>query len=185
MSTSQTPSRSGRRPRKHLFGRFKRNDSGASMIEFAMVATPFLAVLIAIFETTLIFFTQSTLETAVANASRSIRTGQAQADNLTDEQFKAMVCSTFSGYLNCNERLTVDVRSFSNFAAVDLPSALGDDEELRGNNEFSPGDSSEVVVVRAFYVWNMLTPDHFTGLSNMAGSKRLIAAASAFRNEPF
>jgi len=186
VSTSQTPSRGGSRPRKHLFGRFKRNDSGASMIEFAMVATPFLAVLIAIFETTLIFFTQSTLESAVATASRAIRTGQVQAEGLTDAQFKSMVCSGFSGYLNCDEKLTIDVRSFSNFASVNLPSALDEEtQELAGNNEFSPGDTSEVVVVRAFYVWDMVTPDHFTGLSNMAGTKRLIAAASAFRNEPF
>lgn len=189
MSTSQTNSRNGnggRRPRRHLFGRFKRDKNGSSLVEFGFIALPFLAVLIAIFETTLIFFTQSALETGVANAARAIRTGQVQADGITEAQFKGMVCSSLAGYLDCNNNVTVDVRSFSDFASVALPDALDDEtRELNPDTEFSPGGTSEVVVVRVFYVWDMVTPDHFTGLSNMAGTKRLIAAAAAFRNEPF
>ncbi|MGI9413900.1 MAG: TadE/TadG family type IV pilus assembly protein [Hyphomicrobiales bacterium] len=168
-----------------MFGRFKRNSDGSSMIEFGMIAMPFLALLIAIFETTLIFFTQSALETGVANAGRMIRTGQVQADGITENQFKGLVCDSLAGYLDCNSKVTVDVRSFSDFASISLPAALDEDGELAGGTEFTPGDSSEVVVVRVFYVWDMMTPDHFTGLSNMSGTKRLIAAASAFRNEPF
>ena len=189
MSTSRTPGRcdrGDRKPRRHLFGRFKRSTSGSSIIEFGFVVMPFLALLIAIFETTLIFFTQSALETGVSNAGRMIRTGQVQADGITEEQFKGLVCNSLAGYLNCNSRVTVDVRSFSDFSSVSLPPALDPDtEELNGGTEFTPGGTSEVVVVRVYYVWDMVTPDHFTGLSNMAGTKRLIAAAAAFRNEPF
>jgi Flp pilus assembly protein TadG len=141
--------------------------------------------LIAIFETTLIFFTQSALETGVAKAGRMIRTGQVQSQGLSESQFKTAVCDSLAGYLDCNGRLTIDVRSFSNFASVVLPPALDENDELAGGTTFVPGNTSEVVVVRAFYVWDMITPDHITGLSNMSGGKRLIAAASAFRNEPF
>ena len=168
-----------------LFRRFRRSEDGTSAIEFGIVALPFMGLLIAIFETTLIFFTQSALETGVANAGRMIRTGQVQADGLSEDAFKNLVCNSLAGYLDCNNRLTVDVRSFSDFGGVALPDPLDGDGELAGGSQFSPGGTSEVVVVRAFYVWEMITPDHITGLSNMPNGRRLIAAASAFRNEPF
>lgn len=168
-----------------LLGRFRRNEKGATAIEFAIVATPFLALLIAIFETTLIFFTQSALETGVANAGRLIRTGQAQTQGISEAAFKTAICDSLAGYLDCQNKLTVDVRSFDNFGGITLPPALDEDGELNGGTAFSPGGTSQVVVVRAFYVWDMITPDHITGLSNMPDGKRLIAAASAFRNEPF
>jgi hypothetical protein len=50
---------------------------------------------------------------------------------------------------------------------------------------FQPGDAGDVVVVRAFYTWPMLTPTVGTTFSNMAGGKRLLEASIAFRNEPF
>ena len=188
MNTSRKPAKcdgGSKRPRRSLFNRFRRNSDGGSIIEFAMIAGPFFALMIAIFETTLIFFTQSALETGIANAGRMIRTGQVQSDGLTEAQFKALVCDSLAGYLDCNNKVTVDVRSFSDFASIALPDALGDDGEVSGATEFSPGDASEVVVVRAFYVWDMLTPDHFTGMANMSGARRLLGAATAFRNEPF
>lgn len=185
--SSNSPRNAARRTRfgRLLFNRFRRNAEGATAIEFGIVALPFLGLLIAIFETTLIFFTQSALETGVANAGRMIRTGQVQTQGISEAAFKTAVCNSLAGYLNCNSRLTVDVRSFSNFASVTLPAALDGDGELAGGTQFAPGNTSQVVVVRAFYVWDMITPDHITGLSNMANGKRLIAAASAFRNEPF
>lgn len=168
-----------------LLRRFKGSSDGATAVEFGIVALPFLGLLIAIFETTLIFFTQSALESGVANAGRMIRTGQVQAQGISEETFKTLVCNSLAGYLSCSENLSVDVRSFSDFASVALPDAVDDDGNLVENFTYSTGASSEVVVVRAFYVWDMMTPDHFTGLSNMNGGNRLIAAASAFRNEPF
>ena len=170
---------------RRLFGRFRRNKDGASAIEFGIVGVPFLVLMMAIFETTMIFFTQSALETGVANAGRLIRTGQVQTQGISEAAFKTAVCDSLAGYLDCDANLTIDVRSFTSFGGVVLPDALNEDDELAGGNTFSPGNTSEVVVVRAFFVWDMVTPDHITGLANMAGGKRLIAAASAFRNEPF
>jgi len=48
--------------------RLVRRQDGAAMVEFGLVATPFLALLFAILETALIFFAGQALETAVAEA---------------------------------------------------------------------------------------------------------------------
>ena len=61
-----------------LVRRFVRQQDGAAAVEFALVAAPFLALIFAILETALVFFAGQALETAVANSSRLIMTGQAQ-----------------------------------------------------------------------------------------------------------
>src|SRR5215218_3414434 len=52
--------------------RFRQDQAGAYAVEFALLATPFLALLFGIFEVGLGILTAASLETAVANASRQI-----------------------------------------------------------------------------------------------------------------
>jgi len=61
-----------------ILRRFGRREDGAAAVEFAMVAAPFFAVLFAIMETAMVFFAGQTLETAAADSSRLIFTGEAQ-----------------------------------------------------------------------------------------------------------
>jgi hypothetical protein len=51
--------------------------------------------------------------------------------------------------------------------------------------EYDPGDAGEIVVVRTFYEWPLHTNLLGLGLANLSNGKRLIASATAFRNEPF
>jgi len=41
------------------------------------------------------------------------------------------------------------------------------------------------VVVRLFYQWPLLVTGLGYNISNLSGSKRLLSATAAFRNEPF
>ena len=56
-------------------------------VEFALVAAPFLALLVATFETALVFFAGRVLDEVTEEASRYILTGQAQQSNMTQAQF--------------------------------------------------------------------------------------------------
>ena len=53
----------------------RRNDDGATAIEFAIVSMPFLALLFGIMSVSLVFFWIFTMENAVWAASRDLRTG--------------------------------------------------------------------------------------------------------------
>src|SRR6187402_1232015 len=68
--------------------RFARGEDGIAAVEFGIVAAPFLALMFAIMETALVFFASQTLETAVADSSRLIMTGQVQTGNFTETKFK-------------------------------------------------------------------------------------------------
>ncbi|MEQ1755241.1 MAG: TadE/TadG family type IV pilus assembly protein [Micropepsaceae bacterium] len=167
-----------------FLGKFRRKTSGTTAIEFAIVALPFFSLMFAIFDVSLVYFATSALENAVAAASREIRTGQAQAAAMTQTQFRDLICARITPLLACDSHLVIDVRKFTSFGTIATPPALNPDGTFAGNSQFQIGTAGDVVVVRAFYAWPMLTPTGLT-YSNMTGHSRLLSSATAFRNEPF
>ena len=165
--------------------RFLRDERGATMVEFALVAGPFLVMLVGLLEVCLIFIATTTLEHGAAEAARQIRTGELQAKGASASAFKALVCENTFGLLDCNNRLKVDVRVFDSFTNTSGGSPIKDggvsDEDL----QFDAGSGSDIVLARVFYEWNIITPVIGGPLSNMDDNKRLLQASVAFRNEPF
>jgi Flp pilus assembly pilin Flp len=165
-------------------GRFARDRSGASALEFALVATPLILLLLAVLQVGLVYFANFALESAIDRGARLIRTGQAQT--FSAQQFKTEVCKHLSAPLTCND-LMLDVRSYPSFggAAGNLAPAPGADGKPKDYG-FDPGEAEDVVVVRGFYpldIGSVLPSD--ISLSNMEGGGRLLMATAAFRNEPF
>lgn len=165
--------------------RFARDRKGAAAVEFALIAGPFFMLLFGILEIALIFFATAIIEDAVSQAARDIRTGELQTAGQGEADFRAAVCQRISTIADCG-RLRVDVRTFENFSSVNMTPPMTEDGELDDQNfTFEPGDAGDVVVVRVFYDWTLLGPGMINGLSNLPGNRRLISAATAFRNEPF
>lgn len=166
--------------------RLRRDQSGASAVEFAMIAAPFFALLLAIVEVSLVFFANFTLENAVDQAGRLIRTGQAQQQGFDKDRFKESICERIYAMLDCTGGLQVDVKRFENFSGIggNLDDPLDGDGELRDDFEYDPGNGGDVVVVRAFYVWDLIA-DLPGGLGNLPSGARLLAATTTFRNEPY
>ncbi|MEM6616536.1 MAG: TadE/TadG family type IV pilus assembly protein [Pseudomonadota bacterium] len=172
-------------PTQLLLRRFGRNKDGAAAVEFALIAIPFFALLFAILETALSFFAGQLLETGVFNASRLIRTGQAQEAGFSANQFRDAVCDEVFGLLDCQNDIVVDVRTYVDFndaANLDEPVQNG---EFNFQPQFDPGDREEIVVVRAFIQWPTIVPKLGNDMSNLSNGNRLLASAVTFRNEPF
>lgn len=180
--------RSARRFRgtlRALLCRFARREDGTAAIEFSLVVLPFLALMIAIIETAIVFFAGQTLETAVADSARLILTGQAQSGNFDQTAFKQQVCARIYALFDCANGIYVDVRTASTFATVTLTPPLDNNGNLTNNFVYQPGGPCAIVVVRLFYQWPIYMQLMGLGLSNMAGQNRLLTATAAFRNEPF
>lgn len=168
--------------------RFRKSDDGVTAVEFAFVGGPFIYLLMVIFETGLMLFAEYVVENGTANAARMIRTGEVQTQGVTAADFKTTVCGNLGSFLDCDSRLYVDVRKFSDFDSVSIPAGVGADGELSSEittgSQFEPGSALEVVVVRVYYDWKLFTPG-LSKLSNLADGRRLLTAGAAFRNEPF
>ena len=193
MSGKQLENRLGQRGLT-LLGRFGRNSSGASALEFAIVAGPFLALVFGILAVGLAFVANSTLENAVEQGARLIRTGEAQSQGFDAARFRTEVCKYLTRPLSC-AGLKLDVRTCSNFGGCPLTDPLDSSGNIKSGLSYAPGVGGDIVVVRAFYEWDLLAKLPImpignnqsvdTRLSNMPNGNRVLIATVAFRNEPF
>ncbi len=167
--------------------RFARHQGGAVAVEFALILLPFLALMFGIMETSLVFFADQTLETAVAESARLIMTGQAQNQALTATTFKNAVCSRIYGLFDCQNGIYVDVETYSSFGSITNTPPLDANGNLVTNNfVYQPGGPGDIVVVRLYYQWPIyVSLMNLGNLANMSNHKRLLVATAAFRNEPY
>ena len=180
-----------------------RNEDGAVAIEFALLAVPFFALVFAILETSLTFFAQQVLESALQDATRSIRTGQSQT-SWDATEFRKTVCGRTFGLFECSateastDRLRIKVEPVGDFdtaiAQIGLPvdpacSEIGADPEddcaWTLAESFDDGQGSDVVIAQAFYKWPTIVNLPWFSLANQAGDNRLLSAVRVFKNEPF
>ncbi len=172
---------------------FFRSRQGATAVEFALVAAPFLALLVAIFQSALVFFAQRMLDEATEEASRYIMTGQAQTANMTKTQFANYLCTSsntatlVSALFNCNN-IMVNVQNYNSFASANTTSptltfnAQGQVTNAWSYNTGNPGD---IVVVQVMYQWPIVLGPLGMNLSNLSNGNRLIVSTAAFKNEPY
>ena len=170
--------------------RFAHDISGGSALEFALVAFPLFLLLLAILEVGIVYFANFSLEHAVAQGARLVRTGQVHTPGFNANKFKTAVCKNIYSPLTC-ANLKLDVRSYSSFggsggAGQNLTSPLDSNGNMKSNFSFSPGVGGDIVVVRGFYELDFvgLLPVQIR-LDNMNGGNRVLMATEAFRNEPF
>jgi Flp pilus assembly protein TadG len=165
--------------------RLVRRQDGAVAVEFGLVAAPFLALVFAIMETALVFFSGQALETAVADSARLIMTGQAQSQGFSQSAFKNAVCQKIYGLFDCQNGVYVDVKTYTSFNNITMSNPVDANGNFVDNFQFQPGGPSDIVIVRLFYQWPVYVSLLGFTMNNMAGNKRLLVATAAFRNEPY
>ncbi len=167
--------------------RFGRARKGAVAVEFALIAVPFFWLVMALAEITLIGFAQTTLDFAIDETARRIRTGEVQTEGLSAEQLQEEVCGQMSGLLNVDcGNLNLDIQAYPSFVDVENDSPLDGSGNLQtAEFDYDPGAPSEIVMARAFYRWNVVTPYFRAMFSNTSTAERLLVSTVLFRNEPY
>jgi Flp pilus assembly protein TadG len=174
-----------RLPMARAVRRLVRRQDGAAAIEFGLVAAPFLALVFAIIETAVVFFASQALETAAADSSRLIMTGQAQTAGYDAATFKNAVCAKIYGLFNCQSGVSVDVQKFSSFSSVTNTKPVDSSGKFNLNPSYNPGGACDIVLVRLFYEYPVYVSLLGLKLSDLSSGKRLLAATAVFRNEPY
>jgi Flp pilus assembly protein TadG len=166
---------------------FLADRKGATAVEFALIGPPFIALLLAIIQTFLVFFAQQLLEQVVNQSSRAILTGQAQAQNMNQTQFASAVCSNVVILFDCS-KLMIDVQVAGSWASAGtgLPNLTFDGSGNVTNVwKFNPGSQGDIVVVRVMYQWPVFLGPLGFNLANLSNGSRLIMASTAFMNEAY
>jgi Flp pilus assembly protein TadG len=171
----------------NVIARWQRDASGVTAIEFAMVALPFLMLLFGIIGVGLYFFTTFSMENAVEQAARLIRTGQAQQTGMNSTQFKAEICARAPLFIDCENKLRVSVKTYNEWTSITpatQPKCL-DSGNLVTTTEFNLGGSGEIVLVWVCLEWDFAAKIPFLNLADMSNGSRLIQVATTFRTEPY
>ena len=166
---------------------------GATAVEFALVAAPFFALLIALLQTALVFFAGRVLDEATEEASRYIMTGQAQNGNMTQSGFENYLCDSsntatlVSSLFTCS-KLMVNVESYSDFASASTGTptlTFGSNGTVSNTWSYSPGNPGDIVVVQVMYQWPIVLGPLGFDLANLSNGNRLLISTAVFKNEPY
>lgn len=174
-----------------LIGRLRRDEKGAVAIEFALLALPFFTLILAIIETSMVFFASQIMDSAVQDAGRLVRTGQAQTANYSSSQFRTAICNGLYGLFRC-ANLKIKVSEVTSFASATTTSAVATGSNCTQTScpwtlteNYNPGDGGDIIMVEVYYKWPMIVNLPGLNLSNLADGTRLLSTVRVFRNEPF
>lgn len=167
---------------------FARDDRGVTAIEFGLLALPFFTIIYAILETTMVFFAAQILDSAVEDASRMVKTGQAQSSGYTIDDFRTLMCGYTFNIFDCSQ-IKIKVAKITNFSSTTTSNTVQTCTTTTCTwtvaEGFSPGVGREVVQVFAYYRWPLLVNLPYFNLKNQPDNYRLLGATRVFRNEPF
>jgi Flp pilus assembly protein TadG len=163
----------------------RKTREGAAAVEFAMVALPFFVLLYSLLELGLVFMIDAVAENAVVDATRLIRTGQAQQQGFDAAKFKTAFCNNMSVFQSdCAARTTIDVRVVAHFAADD-EGADADGDGVPDEDNYDGGDAQDLILVRIWYRQPMIAPSLTQAVTSGGAGEVVISSTTAFRNEPW
>ncbi|HEY1750846.1 MAG TPA: TadE/TadG family type IV pilus assembly protein [Caulobacteraceae bacterium] len=167
--------------------RFRRDESAATAVEFAILFAPLVFLILASLQLSLIFFAGQCLQSAAMSSGRQLMTGSAQQAGLTQAQFKTKVCSNAPAMFNCNG-IMVDVESGTTFSGTST-SAPAVTYDAAGNVTnswtYSTGGPGDIVVLHVMYNWPVVAAPLLPGLANQSNGDHLLVATSVFKIEPY
>jgi Flp pilus assembly protein TadG len=167
--------------------RFGVAQHGATIVEFALIAPVFFALLIAIFEMAIFLFAQANLQAAASSAGRLFMTGQGQNSSMTQTQFTSTVCPMIQALFNCSN-LMVNVQSYPDFSSASAsPPTLTYNAQGQVTNtwSYSPGSPGQIMVVQLIYQWPIVSGPFGYVLPNNANGNTEMMGVTAFRVEPY
>lgn len=174
-----------------LFGPVKRwldalGERGVASIEFAIVGTAFMMMLLASFEFGYMLFVQSALDNAARDAARLVRTGQAQQSGNPTNTFSTLLCNDVSSIIGCGS-LVYQAQVFNDWSSAQTAVNTPPTRDSSGNmvtSGFSPGTQGQIMVVTVAYNYPFVT-GWIGGLVGGSSQSALLTSTVVFQNEPY
>lgn len=168
-----------------FFGKWGKNREGATAIEFAFLAMPYLLLSLGIIELSLMFASESMLEGATTRAARVVKTGQLQQSGNADLEagFRDKLCEHAPLLIRC-EDIVIEARVMESFADYEtMQPEFNQDGEMVSDG-FALGGSSEKILIRVAYNYTAFTPLVGQMLWGV-DSSRMFMSTIVLQSEPY
>lgn len=190
-----TPPEHSRSGGHRAAGRLLKDRSGATAIEFAIVAPVFFALTFATFEVGWYYFVSSSVDAAAVESARYIRTGQAYKDGYTNQAsrdtfLQQEVCRSlrYMPQEQCANKTTVEVKTYASYAALaaDASALVCTDDQQSAQDAvpFNTGTDRSIIRVRICHIYKTLNPFIGFSLAQNENGERRLAASFVLRVEP-
>lgn len=167
-----------------LFKAWLGQKDGSTAIEFSMLAIPYVMLTVAIIELSISFASATLLEAATNSAARMIRTGELQQSSEDPEtMFRDQICDYATVLINCND-VIIEVQTMASFSDFGSLAPQFDENGSMVSRGFSAGGSSDRVLIRVSYTYNMMTPFIGQLLAGQDGSL-LFMSTIVLQTEPY
>jgi len=174
-----------------LLGLIKRGlkalgERGNATIEFAIVGSSFMLMLLASFEFGYMLFVQEVLDNAARDAARLVRTGQAQNSGTAQTTFQNLLCSEVGALIGCGNIIYQSL-VFNDWTSAQTSVNNGVTRNSNGalvSAGFSAGTPGQIVVVTVTYNYPFFTP----WVGNLVGNGNdtaFLQSTVVFQNEPY
>ena len=172
--------------------RFRAARCGVTIVEFALVAPAFLAILIAILEVSYFLFAQQTLQTAAGELGRLFMTNQGPTQGNTVNgngqlSSSSSICNIIQPLLNCGS-VIVDVQSYQNYASASPNTSMPPLFDGNGNPittwNYTAGTPGQIVVIRLMYPLTIMKGPLGFVLKNLSNGQMEVMGVTAIRVEP-
>jgi Flp pilus assembly pilin Flp len=179
--------------------RLRREEDGATVVEFAFVFPVFILAVLGTLETAIVIFISSSIEAAVLEASRYSITGGTIPGVTREERVLDIVGDKTYGLVDM-DLVGIDTLVYESFDDIGQPEPIEDANlnlvydtgelftDVNGNGQWDAdmgaaglGGPSDVVVYRVTYAWGIMTPL----IRSVIGESVLHASSVAVRNEPY
>lgn len=185
-----------------IFSRFLRTRDGASTVEFALIAAPFVLIVVGILEVAMILFVNVLLEGGVRDSARFGITGYTPAGTDRISVIREIIRKRTVGLVDMS-KVSITTLVYSSFSSIGQPEPFTDSSpfngvydpgeayvDVNGNGQWDAdmgvagaGGPGDVVLYTVSYNWEILT-GLFRPLLGSGGVFPLRASV-AVRNEPF
>jgi Flp pilus assembly protein TadG len=162
--------------------RFRTDPSGTTAVEFAMVAMPFLMLLLFVFELSYDLFSQSVLDNALQLAARQLQTGNAQNVHDGNDFIVKYMCPDLNGLLTCSG-VYVNVQRIAPTSAQDYWDYTTGSAPVSGGvldlggyvaGSFCNSGPSQLLLVSAVYVGPSFIGGLLPGVLSVSYGGRLV-----------
>jgi Flp pilus assembly protein TadG len=162
------------------------DNRGAAAVEFAIIGTSFMLMLLAAFEFGYMLFIQSVLDNAARDAARLVRTGQAQGSANPTNTFSTLLCNEVGALIGCGS-IIYQAQVFNEWSAAQTAVNNPPPRDKNGNMVsagFSPGTPGQILVVTVSYNYPFVTP-WIGALVGGASQSAYLQSVVVFQNEPY
>jgi Flp pilus assembly protein TadG len=159
---------------------------GAAAVEFAIVGSIFMMMMLAAFEFGYMLFIQSALDNAARDAARLILTGQAQTSGNPTSSFSTLLCNDIGTIIPCGS-IVYQAQVFNNWSTAQTSVNNPPPRDVNGNmvsQGFSAGTPGQILVVTVAYNYPFFTPWIGT-LVGGASKSAYLQSVVVFQNEPY